>query len=266
MSASIPTSPTAPIAAPITVFVAEDEPLARAGLLAMLASLPQWRVLGAAGDGRAALEACLAAPPDVVLADIRMPILDGLELVRELRAHGLSPQVAFLTAYDTYAVDAFRLAAVDYLLKPLSDADFARCVDRLRDRVLAARAAATLDAHGLSLDALVATQRWARRLVVRSLGRVDVVPLDEVIALHAEGNYVNVVTRDATWLHRETLKSLRERLDPEAFLQVHRSTIVAVREIRRVERGAGGTQLRLADDTLVPVGPTYVAAIERALG
>ena len=237
----------------ITVFVAEDESLARQALVAMLAGLPDWHVIGAASDGRAALEACLAQPPDVLLSDIRMPILGGLDLVRELNAHGHNPATAFVTAHDTHAIEAFRLAAIDYLLKPITDADFARTTARLAKVVHDARAGAAVR---LRLDGLHASQ-----LVIRSVGRIDVVPLADVVLLRAEGNYVDVVTKTGSWLHRETLKSLRERLAPAEFLQVHRSVIVARRELRGLERG----EARLADGRLVPVGPSYLAAVEQAL-
>lgn len=237
----------------ITVFVAEDESLARQALLAMFAGLADWHVIGAAADGRAALEACLARPPDVLLSDIRMPILDGLELVRELNARGHHPATAFITAYDAHAIEAFRLAALDYLLKPITDAEFARTTARLARAVHDARAGAAVR---LRLDGLYASQ-----LVIRSVGRIDVVPLAEVVLLRAEGNYVDAVTRTGSWLHRETLKSLRERLDPAEFLQVHRSVIVARRELRGLERG----EVRLADGRLIPVGPSYLPAVEQAL-
>jgi DNA-binding LytR/AlgR family response regulator len=243
----------------ISAFVAEDEPLAREALVDLVGRLPGWVVAGDAADGRAALEACLARPPDVLFTDIRMPILGGLELAAALRAEGLATQLVFITAHDAHAVEAFRLAAVDYLLKPVAGADFRRCVERLETHARDARALARV-------DALLARERgWLTRLVVRSVGRIDVVPLSEVMLLRAEGNYVHAVTRRGSFLHRETLKSLEQRLDPEAWVQVHRSAVVPLREVRCVLRGPAGARVRLADGAEVPVSATYLARLEAAL-
>lgn len=251
--------------APIAAFVAEDEPLACEALVAMIGRIPGWQVAGQAHDGRAALEACLGRPPDVLLTDIRMPVLGGLELVAALRAEGHRVHVVFITAHDAHAVAAFKLAAVDYLLKPVADSELRRCTERLERVVRDARALRQIEQTGL--DALVRGEPgWIRHLVVRSVGKVEIVPLDDVTLLRAEGNYVQVVTPRATWLHRETMRSLAERLDPAAFVQVHRSVIVAVREVRAVERTSSGAVARLAGGESVPVGATFLARLHAALG
>jgi two-component system, LytTR family, response regulator len=243
----------------ISAFIAEDEPLAREALIDLVGALPGWVVVGDAADGRAALDACLARPPDVLFTDIRMPILSGLELAAALRADGLPTQLVFITAHDAHAVEAFRLAAVDYLLKPVAGADFRRCVERLEAQARDTQALARV-------DALLARERgWLTRLVVRSVGRIDVVPLSEVVLLRAEGNYVHAVTRRGSFLHRETLKSLEQRLDPAAWVQVHRSAIVPLREVRCVLRGPAGARVGLVDGAEVPVSATYLARLEAAL-
>ena len=243
----------------LSAFIAEDEPLAREALVDLVGGLPGWVVIGDAADGRAALDACLAQPPDVLFTDIRMPILDGLELAAAMRADGLPTQLVFITAHDAHAVEAFRLAAVDYLLKPVAGADFRRCVERLEAQARDTQALARV-------DALLARERgWLTRLVVRSVGRIDVVPLSEVVLLRAEGNYVQVVTRRGSFLHRETLKSLEQRLDPDAWVQVHRSAIVPLREVRCVLRGPAGVRVVLVDGGEVPVSATYLARLEAAL-
>jgi two-component system LytT family response regulator len=165
----------------------------------------------------------------------------------------------FITAHDAHAIDAFRLAAVDYLLKPVAGADFRRCVARLEAQVRDTQALARV-------DALIARERgWVTRLVVRSVGRIDVVPLSEVVLVRAEGNYVHVITRRGSFLHRETLKSLEQRLDPEAWVQVHRSAIVPLREVRSVLRGLAGVRVELVNGTEVAVSATYLPRLEAAL-
>jgi two-component system LytT family response regulator len=252
------------MSAPVSVYVAEDEPLAREALVVMLARRPDWQVIGQAGDGRAALEECLACPPDILFADIHMPVLGGLELVAAMRAEGLRTHVVFITAHDAHAIAAFKLAAIDYLLKPVSDAELRNCLERLERTVRDTRTLERLDDAGL--DALLRTQRgWLSHVVVRSVGKVEIVPLADVMLLRADGNYVELVTRARTWLHRETMRSLGERLDPGAFVQVHRSAIVAVREVRSIERTSHGAQVKLASGETVAVGATFMPQLQRAL-
>ncbi len=250
--------------APMTVYIAEDEPLAREALLSMCAAAPRWRVLGAADNGRRALDECLARMPDLLLTDIRMPLLDGLELALALRASSTRLQVAFVTAFDQHAVAAFRLAAVDYLLKPVTDADFRACLARVEQRLLGEQAVAR---WGASLQALARERRDSlRHLIVRSVGRIDLVPIDDVLALRADGNYVDVITAARAWAHRETLKSLGERLDPARFVQVHRSVIIAIDQVRRLERGDASLRVVMSNDASFPVGANFVTALEQALG
>jgi len=249
------------------VYLAEDEPLAREALVRMFEEAPGWELLGAAPNGRAALEACTAIPPDVLVTDIRMPMLDGLELAAAVRASSPRTQVVFVTAHDEHAVAAFRLAAVDYLLKPVTDAAFRACLARLHENLAATRAVAHLEEAGLSVDALVRARRTSHRhLVVRSLGRVDIVPLADVVALRAAGNYVEVLAKDRTYMHRETLKSLAERLDPARFVQVHRSTMVALAHVRAMKREPHGAQVIMDGGATFAVGSRFVRALEGALG
>lgn len=250
-----------------SVYLAEDEPLARDALLAMFSELPGWRVSGSASDGRAALEDCLRSPPDLLLTDIRMPLLDGLELCAELREASPATQVAFITAHDEHAVSAFRLAAVHYLLKPVTDGELRACLLRVREALHRQRTTRTLDEAGVSLEALLGARREPlRQLVVRSVGRVDIVPAAEIVLLRAAGNYVDVVTPTRTWLHRATLQELAGRLDPARFVQVHRSAIVATARVRRLERAGARTRVVLDQGSVLPVSARYLPALERAFG
>jgi DNA-binding LytR/AlgR family response regulator len=240
----------------IKVYVAEDESLARAALVEMCAAQPDLQVIGYADNGEQALNECMRLAPDVLFTDIRMPLLDGLELAAALHVAHPRTQLVFITAYDQYAVQAFRLAAVDYLLKPVADADFAACIGRIR------RAMPRDAAHAAATPLFGTGPQWRQILVIRSVGRVDLVPLAEVTALRATGNYVEVLTRARTHLHRQTLKTLVEELDPLQFLQVHRSVIVGVRHMVALERDHGGLQIRLANGHRVPVSSRYRQVVE----
>lgn len=248
----------------MTVFVAEDEELAREALVATLARVPGWSVIGAAGDGQAALEACLAEPPDVLLTDIRMPLLDGLELVAALREARPEIAVAFVTAHDVHAIEALRLAAVDYLLKPVAPAELIRCLTRIRDAILRRRGG---HAGSDELATLLAQPSVrAERIVVRSAGRIDIVSVREVLAFRVERNYIDIITPNETWVHRETLKSLAARIDASRFVQVNRSVLVAVAHVRRVERDGQGGSVVLEGGLTFPVSRGYLSTLEEALG
>ncbi len=257
-----------------TVYVAEDEPLARESLLHMLAAFAHWQVVGHAGDGEQALHGCLETTPDLLITDIRMPRLDGLELVAGLRAQLPTLQVVFITAYDQHAVTAFRLAAVDYLLKPVTDAEFAECVSRVENQIraqqqLKAMAVVSDNAEHnevslAPLDAFLRDQRARlRHLVVRSVGRTDIVPLRDVIAFRATGNYLEVITASKCYLHRQTLKSLLDTLDPKTFVQIHRTAIVAIDQIRCIEKRESATEIVLADGKRFPLSVRYAEEVRK---
>lgn len=250
-----------------TAYVAEDEPLAREALVAMLERTKRWRIVGTASDGRTALVDCLRDPPDLLLTDIRMPRLDGLELCAALRAEGTRTRFVFVTAHAEHGVDAFRLAAVDYLLKPVDDAGFAQCLERVEETLRGRLALAHLDDTGVSVEELFRLgSASVQRLVVRSVGKVDIVPLRDVIAFKAERNYIDVVTTTHTWMHRETMKSLVERLDRRAFVQVHRSVIVALARVRGIERSGMRASVVVDNGDKYPIGASFLSNVERALG
>ncbi len=261
--------------------IADDEPLLAAALERMLREAwPRLAIARVVHDGQAALQAIVTLRPDVAFLDIRMPALTGLEVAAQLaRRPGPLPAVVFVTAYDQYAVDAFEAAAVDYLLKPVGEERLARCVARLRARVeggaagvggavagignaaagdTAAGSAAAGDAVDLSTllarlqqrldaaDAAVAPPRL--RFLRASLGDVTrQIPVDEVLYFEARDKYVAVVTRDASALVRLSLSELLDGLDPERFVQIHRSTVVrldAIDTIRRDLTGRSWVHLR----------------------
>jgi DNA-binding LytR/AlgR family response regulator len=214
-----------------TALIAEDEPLLRAQLKHRLAEAwPELAIVAEAATGTEAAAAFEAHPTDVAFLDIRMPERTGLEVARQIgqRAH-----VVFVTAYDEYAIAAFEEGAVDYLLKPVGPERVARLVERLKARL----ATAPLDLEAL-LARLAGTHGGGRLKWIRaSLGNaMRMIPIDEVLYFQAEDKYTKVVTRDAEALIRKPIRELYEELDPEAFWQVHRATIVSLRAIVRVER------------------------------
>jgi len=207
--------------------IADDEQHLAEDLRRRLAQLwPELQIAAVLHDGIAAAQALQELKPDIAFLDIRMPGQSGLDAARAAAA---DCRVVFVTAFDDHAVQAFEQAAVDYLLKPVSDERLARCVERLKQR-----SGAAPDALLARLQQLLATQnkpeplRWLRIQVGQS---VRMVAVEEVCYFQSADKYTSVLTRDAELLLRTPLKELIDQLDPDAFWQVHRGTIVNAKQI-----------------------------------
>lgn len=212
--------------------IAEDEPLLREQLKLRLAEAwPELVIAAEAAHGAQAVAMFDADPVDVAFLDIRMPVMTGLEAARAIgdRAH-----VVFVTAYDEYAIAAFEEGAVDYVLKPVSAERIARVVARLRSRLSAPpRDLEALLAHLRTREPGGQHLKWIRA----SLGNaMRMLPIEDVLYFQSEDKYTKVVTADGEALIRKPIKELYDELDPEAFWQIHRSTLVALRAIAKVER------------------------------
>ena len=211
-----------------SALIVDDEPLARRKLRELLADIPAIEVLGEATDGEEAVRAIDGLRPDIVLLDIEMPALSGLAVVDEIEHQ---PAIIFTTAYDRYAVTAFEVAAVDYLLKP-----FGR--DRLRkaiERAIHSLAASTREPGSEPLQRTreaLAPDAPLRRVFVRDGGKVVPLSVREVERLEARDDYVAVHVRDRTFLLHVPLQSLEDRLDPELFVRIHRSHLVNLDYVR----------------------------------
>ena len=214
-----------------TALIAEDEPLLRAQIKARLAEAwPELRIVGEAENGAEALEIAHKRHPDIAFLDIRMPLLGGLEVAREL---GDRTHVVFVTAYDEYAVAAFEEGAVDYVLKPATAERVGKVVERLKRRIETPPADLAQVLARLATREPASHLRWIRA----SLGHaLKMIPVDDVVYFQAEDKYTKVVTADAETLIKKPIKELFDELDPEAFWQIHRGTIVSLRAIAKVER------------------------------
>ncbi len=243
----------------LTAILVEDEAPLRLALRTMLkAAWPELRIVAECEDGIAALEAIAAHRPDISFLDIRMPGVSGLDVARA--AVAAKSQVVFTTAYDEYAVRAFEAGAVDYLLKPVQPARLAHAVVRIRERLRDADADA-----GERVDALEIALRPSGARLIRWISAavgdsVRMLGIDEVLYFQAQDKYVRVVTASADAVIRTPIKDLLAGLDPDAFWQVHRGTIVRVSAIDRVRKdvfGKSTLQLRGRDDAL-PVSPAFL--------
>lgn len=223
-----------------TAVIADDEPLLRAQLRATLGALwPQLTILGEAGHGEEAVAMVAQHRPRFVFLDIEMPGMNGLQAAAQIK--GLA-HLVFITAYNEYAVDAFERGAIDYVLKPASEARLAETVARLRERVSQPAPRAPDPAQLTAALAQVAAalgKTVPRRLrwIQASVGsQIRLVPVDEVLFFQSDAKYTRVVTRDGESLIRKTLKELIDEVDPEQFWQIHRGTVVNSRLISHAVR------------------------------
>ena len=235
-----------------TALIAEDEPLLAASLKATLARLwPELQIVATAAHGAAAIEHALAAKPDVIFLDIRMPGLSGLE-VAELLAEDWPhdtplPLIVFVTAYDQYALSAFEHAAVDYVLKPV-EADRLALTCRRLQVALTARDKTTSQVPSELMAALAALRSTAAesaaprlRVLQASLGAtIHMVPVADVLYFEAADKYIKVVTASREYLIRMPLRQLLQQLDPDQFWQVHRATVVRADAIATAVRDDTG--------------------------
>jgi two-component system LytT family response regulator len=247
------------------VVVVDDEPPARYTLGLLVSRSPDFDVVAECGHGDAAIAAVAQLAPDVLFLDVQMPGLDGFDVLRTIGPEAV-PVIVFVTAFDRYALRAFETHALDYLLKPFTDERFAAVLERVAERLRERSQAAT----GRRLAALLASKRpraGAGHLVVRERGRTVLIPYDDVVWIEAEDYYARVHTRDKRLLVRLSLRHLEGQLDAERFVRVHRSAIVNLDRIRRMESLASGDQrLVLADGTELRVSRTFRPALDRRLG
>ena len=252
----------------LRVLIADDEPIARRGLRKLLASVADSEVVGEARDGREAIAAIRRLKPDLVLLDVQMPELDGIGVVRELTPAKL-PGIVFVTAYDRYAIAAFDLHAVDYVLKPVQSRRFAVALERARHRLASERPNELVDRLERLLREYGSPGKGAPdRILVRSGTKALFVPLEDIEWLEASGNYVRLHTpaRDPRALVRETLAHLAEWLPPR-FLRVHRSAIVNLDAVAEIHAFPGGDgELLLKSGARVGLSRRHVADLHGRVG
>ena len=241
----------------ISVLVVDDEPLARERLRTLLEEEADVTVVGECASGRAAVRAIQERRPDLVFLDIQMPGIDGFGVLEAL-GPSRAPAIVFVTAYDQYALKAFEVHALDYLLKPFDRERFAATLDRARAAVQL-RAGGTHDAGLAALLAeFAARRRAADRLLVRSGGKERLIPVEEVDWFEAAGNYVRLHVGRERHLLRETMCHLETRLDAERFVRIHRSTIVNLARVQEMEPYFHGDYIvRLKDGRTLTLSRTF---------
>jgi len=238
----------------LRVLIVDDEPPARRKIRTLLRGDCRFEVAGEAADGLEAVERIEAERPDLVFLDIQMPGLSGFEVLEALGA--TRPQIIFTTAYEQYAVQAFDIRALDYLLKPFDPERFSQALDRaIADR----RAREGLEARVDDLMADWRTQRGPiQRLLVRERDRMRIVRTEQIEWIESEEKYVRLHLGQESLLHRETMNRLEQRLDPQRFVRIHRRQIVNLNFVRELAPWTHGDYvLVLTDGHRLPLGRRY---------
>jgi two-component system, LytTR family, response regulator len=246
----------------LRLLIVDDESLIRAGIRNVLAGLEGIVIAGECECGRRAIDFILSHSVDLVLLDVHMPDCSGLDVVREIGAPRM-PLVIFVTAYDEYAVRAFELNAIDYLLKPFDEGRLRQSIERARER-FAARDQSALTHR---LEALLDSHRtWSDRFVVRSTDRYEFVPVESIEWIESADNYVQLHCGAKTHLLGETLTGIQERLDPRKFRRIHRCRIVNVSRISAIHPIVNGTySIELNNGVRIASGRQYRDAVQTLL-
>jgi two-component system, LytTR family, response regulator len=251
----------------IRVIVVDDEPLAREGVLFQLRNEADIEVVAECEGGSAAIKAINALKPDLVFLDIRMPKVGGFDVIAAVGADNM-PMVVLLTAYDEYAVEAFRLSAVDYLLKPIEKDRFQQALRKAREQLFKNR----VSIHSNNLNKLLAelghvakpveSTDAPARIAVKQSGQIHFVRPDEINWIESEGDYVNVHTDKRAHLVRETMQSMESRLQAHGFQRIHRSTIVNLDKVRNlIGSDSGEYEVQLQNGERLKIGRNYRDAL-----
>jgi two-component system LytT family response regulator/two-component system response regulator AlgR len=236
----------------LRLLLADDEPLALRRMRLALQDIPDVEIVGAASDGAQAIDAMKTLRPDVVLLDIKMPLADGFEVANAVEDSG-GPAVIFVTAFDSYALQAFETSAVDYLLKPVEFERLNSALMRARERRAAKDAGRRAEELASVLEALRKEAderdgpRYEKEFWIRDRGRFLRVPVADVERIEAERDYVRLYWEGRTLLHRETMSHLEEKLDPNVMLRVHRSAFVNWKRLKAVRRDHNGRLMAVLD-------------------
>jgi two-component system, LytTR family, response regulator len=250
----------------IRTLIVEDEPLMRERLRGLLAAEPDVASVGECANGLEAVAALTADRPDLVFLDVQMPGLDGFEVIEAVGVEAM-PATVFVTAHEAYAVRAFEVHALDYLLKPFNRERFRRALGRARARLQQGKAAEMNGLLRALLEDLRGTPRPPPRLVVKSEGRIALLKPEDVDWVEASGNYVRLHVGKEAHLLRTTMEALEAQLPAGRFVRLHRSAIANVERIQALEPSFHGDYVvLLRDGTELPLSRTYRPRLEELLG
>lgn len=235
----------------LKAIIVDDEPPARRNLRALLKGFPDIELVKECGDGRAAVSSIRALEPDLVFLDVQMPEMNGFEVLEQLTDQPL-PVIIFVTAYDHYALKAFEVSALDYLLKPFDDARFNKAIAQARRQIeqqdaseLGRKLLTLMGTREIRADA---SPRFVTRLMVKTAGRVIFIRAEEIDWVEAYDNYLRIHVGGKAHLLRQTMNELEAALNPERFARIHRSTIVNLDRVKELHPHFNGEHLVILND------------------
>jgi len=246
----------------IQAVLADDEVLARQKLRQLLREIPEVEIVGEGATAAETIDLVRATQPDLLFLDVRMPDMDGFAVVDQLSSmNGQEmPSIIFTTAYDRYALRAFEIHAIDYLLKPFTLDRFRAATERALQHIRKARQ------NPAGTPKPQSNSAYTNRIVFKSKGRILFLPVSEICWIAAEENYVRICTQNETHLLRETMSRLEEKLDPSTFLRVHRSSIVNLQYVKEVRPEMDGDyDVVLRNGQKIPMSRSYRSRIKNWL-
>jgi two-component system, LytTR family, response regulator len=238
----------------IKTLIVDDEPLARRNLRLLLAKDPQIEILDECRNGREAVKAINALAPDLIFLDIQMPEMDGFDVLAQVGPEQIHA-IIFVTAFDQYALKAFDVHALDYLLKPFDDERFAHALQRAKAQIeareinrLSKRLLALLEARESERKAPSQQSRYLTRVMIKASGRVVLLKVDEIDFIEADGNYAKLHVGRKAHMLREKMNDLEGQLDPARFVRIHRSIIVNLDRIKEMHPHFNGDYIVVLED------------------
>lgn len=242
-------------ARPLRTLLVDDEPLAIERMQILCARTAGIDLIGTAQDGEAALRLVEALQPELLLLDIAMPGMNGMEVARALEHATLAPAVIFVTAFDQFAVEAFDVAAIDYLLKPVAQDRLERAVARVADKIRQAQ------------PRREAQSPWTEEFWIPHRSEVIRIAAEDIDRIEAERDYMRLHVGQKSYLLHQTISNLEDRLDPERFIRVHRSSILNRERIAKLRHdGQGGWYAEMDDASEIRIGRTYLKTVKKLAG
>lgn len=251
---------------PIRTLIVDDEPLARERLRTLLADEPGVEVVGECGDGCQAVVAIEELKPDLVFLDVEVPNLDGFRILESVGAERV-PAIVFVTAYDHYALRAFDVRAVDYILKPFGRERLQKAIAHAREKIARGKTQDLPGQIAALLEEMRPQKSYLKRIMVKSGGRLYFLRTADVDWVEAAGNYVRLHVGGESHLLRETMNGLEAKLDPERFLRIHRSTIVNIEKIKELQPWFHGDYVViLKDERQLTMSASYREKLDELRG
>lgn len=250
----------------MNAIIVDDESLARRGIRESLDRYPEIRVVAECANGADAIHEICEKHPDLVFLDIQMPLMDGFEVIQLLEPEQI-PYVIFVTAHDEYAVQAFEINAMDYLLKPVEERRFDAALQRAKTAIQQNQAYKVREGIVSLLESMKERKRYSDRIAIRENGRILFVRTNEIDWIESQGNYLEIHAGKTTHILRQTISGLEEQLDPEDFARIHRSTIVRLDRVQEMKMSfPGANKIVLRDGTQLFLSRRFRDKLRQRIG